>query len=103
MRPSEKAQFETVRPLTEEAFEARCREGGMRLPPTQRAIVVAITRMDGPFDFPRLFAAARRWAPTIARNTIYRSMRRMAALGLIRKVEKTPLAAAGGPHQALPR
>lgn len=93
MRPAAKAQFEIARPFTAEEFEALCRRGGLKLPRTQRAVIAAITKTDGPFDFPGLFAAARRLAPTISRNTIYRSMRRMASLGLIRKVENAPVAA----------
>ncbi len=80
-----KARFELARNLTPETFEASCRESGMKILRTRRAVIAAIAASEGPFDFDALFDIARRHEPAIGRDTIYRSLRAFLSAGLIRK------------------
>jgi len=86
MSTPEKLRFELATPLSANAMEAQCRARGVRMGWQRRAVARSVAKMRRPFGFDDVFEEARRIAPAISRGTIYLSLRRFRAAGLLRHV-----------------
>ncbi|MEJ0025682.1 MAG: transcriptional repressor [Rhizomicrobium sp.] len=84
MGASGKTRFELIGPRSPEALICQCRSAGMRIGRTGSAVMRAVAQAQDPFDFDAVWAGARQIEPAISRDTIYRSLRRLRSVGLIR-------------------